>query len=351
MGAPLTPRELGYRMPAEWAPHAATWMAWPHNQGTWPTQLEAVRGAWVLMITSLAESEQVYILVDDQEAELQVRARLESAGTCMGSVVFCRIPTVDVWIRDYGPTFLLRKDGALGFNDWVYNGWGGKYDSYEADDEVARAIGRLLKVPVFKPGIVLEGGSIDVNGEGMCLTTEQCLLNPNRNPHLIRPEIETRLKDYLAVDQIVWLGEGIAGDDTDGHIDDIARFVSPDMVACVVEQDERDENYRRLRDNYERLLSVRDQAGNKLTIVPLPAPSGVTSEGGKLPASYANFYVANSLVLAPIFDRPQDGEALGLLGELFPGRKVMGIPCTDVVYGLGAIHCVTQQQPLAQTFA
>jgi agmatine deiminase len=344
-----TPRQLGYRMPAEWEPHAATWLAWPHNLGTWPEQLEVVKGAWVSMIGALARSEEVHLLVNDAAAELEVRARLEAVEVPYGKVVFYLLPTVDVWIRDYGPTFLTGPEGRLAFNDWVYNGWGNKYLSYEADDKVAKEIARLLEVPVFEPGIVLEGGSIDVNGEGLCLTTEQCLLNPNRNPHLAKEEIEEFLRNYLGVGEFIWLGEGIAGDDTDGHVDDIARFVNSTTVICVLETDETDVNYVSLKENYERLLAFRNRAGNKLTVVPLPTPGKITVEGLRLPASYANFYIANSVVLVPTFDHPNDAEALGILRELFPGRKVIGIPCAAVVYGLGAIHCVTQQEPAGWT--
>ena len=342
-----TPSQLGYRMPAEWEPHAATWLAWPHNLDTWPHQLEIVRGAWVSMIRALGESENVHLLVNDAAAEAEVRARLEAITAPQSNVVFHQIPTVDVWIRDYGPTFLMGSEG-LAFNDWVYNGWGNKYPSYEADDKVAKAMAKLLAVPVFEPGIVLEGGSIDVNGEGLCLTTEQCLLNPNRNPRLAKEEIEEILKTYLAVGQIIWLGQGIAGDDTDGHVDDIARFVNSTTAVCVLERDEADANYASLKDNYERLLAFRGRAGQKLTVIPLPTAGQVASEGQRLPASYANFYIANGVVLVPTFDHPNDDEALGILRELFPGRKVIGSPCAAVVYGLGAIHCVTQQEPAAQ---
>src|SRR5262245_3476019 len=335
-----TPSQLGYRMPAEWEPHGATWLAWPHNLETWPRQLEVVRGVWVSMISALARSEAVHLLVNDPASEAEVRARLNVVEAPGGNVVFHRIPTVDVWIRDYGPTFLTGREGKLAFNDWVYNGWGNKYLAYEADDRVAKDIAKLLQIPVFEPGIVLEGGSIDVNGEGLCLTTEQCLLNPNRNPHLAKVEIEDLLKNYLGVDRVIWLGEGIAGDDTDGHVDDIARFVDPTTVVCVVEKNVSDVNYAPLKDNYERLLACPD-----LNVICLPTPGNVAAEGHRLPASYANFYIANSVVLVPTFDHPNDGEALGILSELFPGRSVSGIPCSAVVYGLGAIHCVTQQEP------
>jgi agmatine deiminase len=344
---PGTPRSLGYAMPAEWAPHRATWLSWPHNLETWPTHLDRVRDVWVEMICALSPRERVHLLVNDKATEEEVLARLKEAWARMDNVVLFQIPTVDVWIRDYGPTFVSRDaaDQPLAFNDWIFNGWGGKYEGYEKDDHVARAIAALLKVPVFEHPIVLEGGSIEVNGRGICLTTEQCLLNRNRNAHLTRPQIEEYLQDALGVELVIWLGEGIVGDDTDGHIDDIARFTDATTVVTILESNPKDANYGFLRDNYERLQSARNQQGERLSIVTLPCPSPVFFEGIRLPASYANFYIANALVLVPIFGDPNDGKALGILQDLFPDRKVMGLRCNEVVAGLGALHCVTQQEP------
>ena len=340
------PRSLGYSMPAEWAPHRATWLAWPHNLETWPTDLERVRDVWIQMICALSPRERVYLLVNDEPTERDVAVRLKKAHARMENVTLLQIPTIDVWMRDYGPTFVTRDshEERLALNDWVFNGWG-KYKSYEEDDRVARNIAALLKVPVFEHQIVLEGGSIEVNGSGTCLTTEQCLLNQNRNPDLSRAEIEQVLQSSLSIDHVIWLGEGIVGDDTDGHIDDIARFVNPTTVVCIVETNSRDENYRSLQDNYERLKNARDQNGEKLSVVTLPCPRPVRYEGMRLPASYANFYIANEVVLVPVFDDPNDTKALGILQELFPDRKVIGLRCDEVVAGLGAIHCVTQQEP------
>lgn len=343
----ITPRSLGYAMPAEWLPHRATWLAWPNNRETWPTQLETVREVWVRMMHVLAPNEQVILLVNDEPSEQDVLSRLKNVGAFMANISILRIPTVDVWIRDYGPTFLVRTDGEnlLALNDWIFNGWGRKYQAYEDDDRIAKDIASLLKVPVFNHPVVLEGGSIEVNGAGTCLTTEQCLLNRNRNPHMSRGEIEWFLKEALGVSHMVWLGEGIVGDDTDGHIDDIARFINPLTVVCVLEADSRDENYALLRENYERLQGAHDQDGNSFSIVTLPCPAPVVYEGSRLPASYANFYIGNEVVLAPIFDDPNDYKAVGILQELFPERRVVGLPCRAVVAGLGAIHCVTQQEP------
>jgi agmatine deiminase len=334
-------------MPAEWTAHSGTWISWPDNRETWPTQLESVRDVWIQMIALLAPHERVYVLVNDERSERQVRARLKIARAVTDNVTLLKIPTIDVWMRDYGPTFVTRSapENPLAFNDWIFNGWGRKYPSYELDERVARELASFLKVPVFKHEIVLEGGSIEVNGAGACLTTEQCLLNPNRNPQLTRAEIDVFLEDSLGVRHVIWLGEGIVGDDTDGHIDDIARFIDSRIVACVVETNSRDENYRFLQENYERLQNAVDQNGAKLSVVKLPCPKPVYDRGTRLPASYANFYIANEVVLVPIFDDARDVEALGVLQELFPNRKVHGLRCSDVVAGLGAIHCVTQQQP------
>jgi agmatine deiminase len=333
-------------MPAEWAPHRATWLSWPHNLETWPTDLEKVREIWIQMVAILAPYERVCLLVNDARTEQEVTARLTAAGA-PPDVTLLRIPTIDVWMRDYGPTFVTRNshDAPLALNDWIFNGWGGKYQTYQEDERVARAIAERLNVPVFDHEIVLEGGSIEVNGAGVCLTTEQCLLNRNRNPHLSRQEIEQYLKSSLGVSQVIWLGDGIVGDDTDGHIDDIARFVNPTTVVCIVETNSRDDNYRPLQENYERLQRAKDPFGRSLELVRLPCPSPVNFENIRLPASYANFYIANEVVLAPVFDDPNDARAMGILQELFPARKVIGLRCNEVVAGLGAIHCVTQQEP------
>jgi agmatine deiminase len=336
-------------MPAEWSRHRATWLSWPHNRETWPTQLEQVRELWVKIVQLLSPHERVCLLVNDEPTRCDVTGRLKNAGAALDNVTMLNIPTVDVWIRDYGPTFVVRhtQQDALALNDWIFNGWGGKYQSYEDDDRIAKEMAALLRVPVFNHPVVLEGGSIEVNGNGTCLTTEQCLLNPNRNAGMSRAEIETLLRDSLGVDQVIWLGEGIAGDDTDGHIDDIARFVNPTTVVAILEKNPHDVNYSLLQQNFERLQGARDQSGAKLAVVPLPCPGPVCYAGARLPASYANFYIGNEVVLLPVFDDPRDREALGILQELFPDRKVVGLPCTAVVAGLGTIHCVTQQEPQA----
>lgn len=340
------PRRAGYRMPAEWEVHEATWLAWPHNPATWHAWLAEVRSAWVELIAALLPVENVHLLVNDAAAESHAIDLLRARGVDPGSLRCHRIPTVDVWIRDYGPTFLVRtaQSAPLALLDWRFNAWGGKYPEYAADDAVVSRINELLAVPCFHPGIVLEGGAIEVNGAGTLLTTEPCLLNANRNAGLSRRTIENLLKDCLCVDRVIWLGSGMAGDDTDGHIDNLARFVDACTAVCVVEEDPSDENHANLRGNYERLTEA---AGTALTVVKLPQPDPVVCGGVRLPASYANFYVANETVLVPTFRCRKDALALGIIKELFPKRRVLGIDAVFLVRGFGGIHCVTQQQPSA----
>jgi agmatine deiminase len=344
-----TPRQIGYRWPAEWEPHDATWLAWPHKEASWPGKFEPVPAIFVEMVRALVPGERVEILVGDEVREDRVRVLLIDGGVPLERVGFHRIPTDDSWIRDHGPVFVVGRDRPddLAALDWGYNAWGGKYPPWDLDDEVPRRVADLLRVPCFSPGMILEGGSIDGDGEGTLLTTEACLLNPNRNPGLARGEIESRLREFLAVERILWLGDGIAGDDTDGHVDDLARFVAPGVVVTAVEDDPRDENYAVLQDNLARLRAMRDARGRALEVVPLPMPSPVEHEGQRLPASYANFYVGNAAVLVPVFGCPNDERALATLTRLFPGRRVAGIRAEDLVWGLGAFHCLTQQQPRA----
>lgn len=335
-------------MPAEWEPHRATWLAWPTNLD-WAGHLEQVQTVWVEMVRELSLGETVRLLVDDEAAAREILSRLAAAGADPRRVALHATPTVDVWMRDYGATFITRPDvdAPLACIDWTFNAWGNKYPAYVRDDQVAPLMAQSLGAVCFHPGIVLEGGAIEVNGEGTCLTTEQCLLNPNRNPHLGREEIEQCLQDYLGVDGVIWLAGGLAGDDTDGHIDNLARFVNPTTVVCVLDDSAPEEERRTLRDNFDRLVSARDARGRKFTVIPLPLPGEIAWDGVKLPASYGNFYIGNETVLVPVYNRPNDAVALGILQELFPKRKVMGLPCIDMIYGVGAIHCVTQQEPLA----
>jgi len=344
-----TPSELGFRMPAEWHPHHSTWLTWPKDPETWPGRVPQVEEIYLEMIAALTPHEIVNLLVDDAEVERVVRDRCTAAAA--SRIRFHHIQTVDSWIRDYGPNFLVGPDGEGAFNDWIFNAWGNKYEDLKKDDSVPLRLEPILKMRRFSPGIVMEGGSIEVNGAGCVLTTEQCLLNPNRNPDLSREEIEKYLKDYLGVTKVLWLGEGIVGDDTDGHIDDIARFVASDVIVCAVEDDPEDANYEILQDNLKRLRSMTDAAGKPFEIVSLPMPGtvGGSSTGSRdlerLPASYANFYIANSVVLAPVFGHANDERAVDTLQRLFPTRQVMPINCEPLVWGMGTIHCVTQQQP------
>lgn len=347
-----TPAALGYRMPAEWERHTATWLAWPHNPITWGDYLREVQEIFLRMIVALQEDETVHVLVNDAVTAQEVRQSLLRRGLVSGRVVCHEHPTADAWLRDSGPNFITATStGTLALNDWGFNAWGGKYPDLLVDNDLPQYLAGLLGIPRFTPDIVLEGGSIDVNGEGTCLTTEQCLLNPNRNAHLHKSDIERYLCDYLGVQQIIWLGEGIVGDDTDGHIDDMVRFVNPHTVVCAIEDDPCDANYHALQDNYARLCKATDQHGAPLRVVPLPMPGIVGPEGARLPASYANFYIANRVVLVPLYGHVHDQKALEVIQRLFPERRVLGIPCEPLVWGFGAIHCVTQQQPAPASLA
>lgn len=347
-----TPASLGFYMPAEWYPHTATWLTWPKDPVTWPDRVPLVQEIYLQMLEALTPHEIVNLLVDDQETEEVVKARctFDSAS----NIRFQQIETVDSWIRDYGPNFLINKSGEQAFNDWIFNAWGDKYEDLKKDDRIPAYLERQLNVRRFVPGIVMEGGSIEVNGNGCVLTTEQCLLNKNRNPQLNREQIEQYLKDYLGVVKVLWLGEGIVGDDTDGHIDDIARFVSEDTIVTVVEEDPSDANYDLLQDNLQRLHSMTDAHDKPFRIVTLPMPGIVGGEStdtrnlDRLPASYANFYIANNVVLAPVFGHANDTRAVDNLQQFFSNRKVVPINCEPLVWGMGTIHCVSQQQPASR---
>ena len=339
-----TPAALRYRMPAEWEPHAATWLSWPRREGiSFPDSFDRVLPALRAMVEALIKSERVCINVCNGAHEAEARAALR--GLSMERVTFYRIPTNEPWCRDHGPIFLTRNtDPRLAIVDWDYNAWGGKYPPCDLDEVVPTRAAQFLDVPVFYPRMILEGGSIDVNGAGVLLTTESCLLNPNRNPSLGRAEIEQRLRDYFGIREILWLAEGIEGDDTDGHIDDLARFVSEHTVVTVVEENREDENYQPLQENLARLSEMKIDE-RQIEIITLPMPKEIVREGQRLPASYANFYIANSCVLVPTFADSADETALSILQRLFPDRRVIGIDCRELIWGLGTFHCLTQQQP------
>ena len=344
-----SPAELGFYMPAEWHHHESTWLTWPKDPETWPGRVAQVEEIYLEIIAALAPHETVNLLVDDEATEQSVRRRCNFRGA---QKVRChQIPTVDSWIRDYGPNFLISNDGDGAFNDWIFNAWGDKYEALKQDDQIPRLLEPVLELPRFEPGIVMEGGSIEVNGNGCVLTSEQCLLNPNRNPQLSQSEIETCLKNYLGVQKVLWLGEGIVGDDTDGHIDDIARFVSPTVIVCAIEDDPEDANYELLQDNLKRLKLMTDADDRPFEIVTLPMPGIVggkstsTRDLDRLPASYANFYIANNLVLLPVFGHANDARAIKTLQCLFPDRRVVPVNGEPLVWGMGTIHCLSQQQP------
>jgi agmatine deiminase len=339
----------GYSMPAEWSAHESTWLSWPHKRESWPGKFEPVEPVMVRLVAALARHERVRINVLDAAHERHVAALLEGQVKA-GNVRFHRIPTDDAWCRDHGAIFLAGPDGtALHAMDFRFNAWGGKYLPYDRDDAVAPQMADALGVACSSIDMVLEGGSIDVNGAGALLTTEQCLLHPNRNPGLDREAVEVCLQTLLGVQQVLWLGEGVVGDDTDGHIDDLTRFVAEDTVVTVVETDRGDENHLPLAENRERLAGMRLADGRPLKVVEIQMPRPVVFRGDRLPASYANFYIGNRSVVMPAFNDPADEAAQRALAACFPGREVVAIDCTDLVLGLGTFHCLTQQVPAFST--
>jgi agmatine deiminase len=367
MSAPLAttqdsiPRTLGLHMPAEWEPHAATWIAWPHNPEDWPGKFQPIPWVYGDIVRHLARVETVHILVNDAAAEKRARNLLRRCGADLARVVFHPWVTDRVWLRDSGPIFLTPAAGnatapPLALTNWKFNAWA-KYDNWHHDDQIPAHVADLLSLPAWTPEItlangqrhrvVLEGGSIDVNGAGALLTTEECLLSDvqQRNPGVTREQLEQCFRDYLGIDQVIWLNRGIAGDDTHGHVDDIARFVDPNTIIAAVEPNRDDENHASLQENLERLHAARNRDGKPFRIVELPLPSPVVFENQRLPASYANFYIANGLVLVPTFNDANDRPALNILADVFPQHKVIGIHSGDFIWGLGAMHCMTQQQP------
>ena len=333
----------GFRMPAEWEPHAATWVSWPHKEESWPGKFEKIPPIYAQMVKHLARSEPVHINVADAEMESHARRHLDEAGAS-GEIHFHHFPTNDAWCRDHGAIIVKNADGDRHALDWQYNAWGEKYPPFDLDNQIPSQMADALGLPCTSIPLVLEGGSIDVNGQSVLLTTESCLLNPNRNPQFSKREIEQTLKDFFGVTEVWWLGDGIVGDDTDGHIDDLTRFVNPNTVVTVVESNPNDVNYQPLEVNRRRLESFQLD-GNPLNVIELPMPSPVEYDGERLPASYANFYIANRLVLVPTYNCPADAVALDVLGKCFPNREIVGLDCTDLVWGLGAFHCLTQQIP------
>ncbi|WP_345779916.1 agmatine deiminase family protein [Horticoccus luteus] len=341
-----TPAALGFRMPAEWAPQAAVWLSWPHKRASWPGQFRPVPYAMAKIVAEISRREDVRI---NAAAALHARAKrlCTAAGADMARVTFYDHPTNDAWCRDHGPIFVKHtKTGEVALTDWRYNAWGDKYPPYDLDNEIPPSIARALELRRFENDMVLEGGSIDVNGEGLLLTSEQCLLNKNRNPQLTREEIEQNLRDFLGVQTVLWVGDGILGDDTDGHIDDITRFFRADGFITCVEANRRDANHKILEENLERLRGFRTPAGKRFEIVTLPMPKPLAFQGQRVPASYANFLIINGAVLVPTFQqKKRDAEACEIIGDCFPGREVVPIDCYHLIWGLGTLHCLSQQQP------
>ncbi len=345
------PASQGYRMPAEWEPHSATWLTWPHNKETWPGQdMDVIEDVYLQIIRGLQFGERVHILVNNYEAKTYTDTRLKQNG--LNNTITHIIPTNDSWIRDYGPNFVSRvlpsglKDIAI--NKWQFNSWGNKYE-WDEDNRSLTRINDYLELKVFDTKIALEPGAIEVNGQGLCIATEDCLLNPNRNEGMTRKDMEGILKNYLGVTGVIWCRGDIAGDDTDGHIDNLVRFVNANTVLCASENNPADYNHSCLRKNLEIIENALDNNGKKLNVVPLPMPGYVGDTQTRLPASYANFYIGNKVVLLPTFDKPGDSEAHEILQKYFPDREVIDIPCKELLWGLGGLHCITQQQPADNT--
>lgn len=342
-----TPQAQGYYFPAEFAPHVATWLSWPHKEASWPGKIHTIYPYYAQFVKVLTESELVRINVVDAAMQDFATAHLLKAGVPMDKVEFFLHPTNDAWCRDHGPAFLINPNAANKkvIVDWNYNAWGDKYPPYDLDDVIPTRIAEHYGLPVYYPGIIMEGGSVEFNGAGTLLTSTACLLNPNRNPHLNQEQIEGYLRNYYGVEQILWVDEGIVGDDTDGHIDDTVRFVNADTVLTVVEPNKQDENHAILQHNLKQLQQMRLLNGKQLNIVELPMPDAVVYEDQRLPASYANFYISNQHVIVPTFRCDKDDQALSIIQQCFPERTVVGIDSTEIIWGLGSFHCLSQQEP------
>jgi len=344
----ILPASLGYQFPAEFAPHLATWLSWPHKEASWPGKIDSIFPNYAQFIKYLTLGEEVRINVADEAMKSFAIGHLNQAGVDLSKVTFFMHPTNDAWCRDHGPAFLINESAPdrKVIVDWNYNAWGNKYPPYDLDDVIPTLIGKHFNLPVFHPGIVMEGGSVEFNGKGSLMTSKACLLNENRNPHLNQSQIEDYLCNFYGVNQILWVDDGIVGDDTDGHIDDTVRFVNEDTVITVVEADKKDENYQLLQTNLKQLKAMRLISGKQLNIVELPMPDAVIYEDQRLPASYANFYISNKHVIVPTFRSAKDDKALQIIADCFPDRSTVGIDSTDIIWGLGSFHCLSQQEPL-----
>jgi len=342
-----TPKQLGYTFPAEFELPSATWLSWPHNPDTWPGKIETVFPSYSQFIKQLCKNEKVCINVVDEAMKQFALVNLQKAEVDLSKVEFFFHPTNDAWCRDHGPAFLINPDAEQKkiIVDWGYNAWGNKYPPFDLDDVIPTLIGKKMNIPVYHPGIVMEGGSVEFNGKGTLLTSRSCLLNPNRNPNLNQMQIEEYLTNFYGVDQILWIDEGIVGDDTDGHVDDTVRFVNEDTVLTVIEENKKDDNYQLLQHNLKQLKQMRLLNGKQLTVIELPMPDKLIYQGQRLPCSYANFYIANKSVIVPIFLCSNDDKALQIIQQCFPEREVIGIDSTDIIWGLGSFHCLSQQEP------
>jgi agmatine deiminase len=343
----MIPKDQGYYFPAEFAPHTATWLSWPHKEASWPGKIETIYPVYAEFIKLVAEGEKVNINVVDEAMKAKALTHVQKAGADLKYVEFFIHPTNDAWCRDHGPAFVInpKAEQKKIIVDWGYNAWGGKYPPFDLDDNIPTRIAQHYKIPVVYPGIVMEGGSVEFNGRGTLLTTTSCLLNVNRNPQLNQQQIEKHLRDFYGADHILWLGDGIVGDDTDGHIDDITRFVNADTVVTVIEDDKNDDNYEPLRHNLKMLEKMKLENGKSINIIELPMPAAVVYDDMRLPASYANFYISNKYVVVPIFRDKNDDKALNILQKAFPDRKVVGLDSVDIIWGLGSFHCLSQQEP------
>jgi agmatine deiminase len=341
-----TPKQLGFHFPAEFEKHDSTWLSWPHKEASWPGKIESIFPAYATFVRCVAKVERVNINVADQAMKDNAIVHLQNAGVNLANIRFHLNPTNDAWCRDHGPAFVVnRKEKQKAIVDWGYNAWGEKYPPYDLDDVIPTRIGQNTGLEVFHPGIVMEGGSVDFNGAGSLITTTSCLLNNNRNPQLNKKKIEEYLVNYYGVEQVLWLGDGIVGDDTDGHIDDLTRFVNRNTVVTVVEENSNDENYDLLQENLKMLKQMKLPGGDALQIIELPMPSPVIHQDQRLPASYANFYVCNETVIVPTFRCKNDHKALMILDKAFPDHEIIGIDSIDIIWGLGSFHCLSQQEP------
>ncbi|NBA87463.1 agmatine deiminase family protein [Emticicia sp. CRIBPO] len=343
----ISPKESGFYFPPEWHPHRATWLSFPRNTDTWEDRFEKIYPSYLEFIKVLSRHEEVCINAHDDVLTTKIRGLFEQYDVSQDNIRLYQHKTNDSWCRDHGPAFLINKNNQdKMIVNWEYNAWGGKYPPFDDDNNIPVKIAEALGLPYVTPGIVMEGGSVEFNGKGTVMTSKSCLLNKNRNPHLSQKEIEQYLHDYYGMDQVLWVTDGIVGDDTDGHIDDTIRFVNEDTVISVIENNKSDDNFIPLKENLEDLKKMRLLNGKQLNIIELPMPDPVIDNGVRLPASYANFYIANSVVIVPTYRCKQDETALSIIQDSFKDRQVIGIDSTDIIWGLGSFHCLSQQEPL-----